>query len=101
MAGNDAFDGKGTIWVHDSPVGAPERDDVPTTTAPTAPAGPTPAPHPGGPRPISAPLAPAPKSGMGSTGCLLLLFVGGGIALGFAVLLALAIVAAVIMNSPG
>jgi len=97
MAGTDGFDGKGTIWVHDSPVGGPEREAAPPP--PAAPVGsaepPVGAAPVAGP-PLAAPVpTEAPKSGLGSTGCLVAMFAFGGIGLGLVVLLGLGLVGAV------
>jgi hypothetical protein len=87
-------DGAGTVWVHDPPDrnGDPDEVNEPAPFAPPA-------------RPssdLSVSRAPEPfmlppperSSPWGSTGCLLLLFVGGGIGIGLAALLALAMVGA-------
>ena len=98
MAGSDGFEGKGTIWIHESPVDAPERDEAPEPPrAPSAPASP-PAQEPiGAPAPPLAPaMAPlpdeAPRTGLGSTSCLVGLFLLGGVGLGLVVSLGLAAV---------
>jgi hypothetical protein len=92
MAKKDGFDGSGTVWVHDSPVGAPERDEAPEPAPAAAPPGAPARPvhHP--PPPMAPMVQEAPRSGMGSTGCLVGLFALGGVGLGLAVLMAIAAV---------
>jgi len=91
MAGPN--DGSGTVWVHDSPVGAPERDEAPA--APVAPAAPPPAvATSSGPPPMVPAPVQAKSSGLGSTGCLVAVFILGGVGLGLVVLLAIGLVGA-------
>jgi hypothetical protein len=93
MAGNDKFDGTGTVWVHDGPEGDDESDEVPAPPARPAPqpAAAQPAAAARGPQRLSAPPPEPVDSGWGKTGCLLLLFVGGGTGLGMLLLTVLAV----------
>jgi len=107
MAGkpNDA---SGTVWVHDPPDPDPAgATDPGAGGAPGAPSAPPPAADPAmaqaagqpmGPTPAPYTVQPEPSSGGMSTGCLIALFVMGGIGLGIAVLLLLGIAGAVVYS---
>lgn len=104
MAGKKGFTGKETLWIHNTPLDAPDRDEAPddpsepapSAEEPSVPVAPDPTPAaPVGPPPIpQAPPEPE-RTGIGSTGVLIALLVLGGLALGFVVLLAIGVVGAV------